>query len=148
MIIHPLLHEIGRLYLDDKEQNRFSREAERILLHSIDDDAIEPWRKLSHDYFPVLHLGGGATRDAIRLVCQLDEVFRHLQPSIAKIFTRFTVPGISSLESCYFCFAVVHIVRVCNLGSIEEIKGIPLLIECLDLELRRVDILKRDDMSM
>jgi hypothetical protein len=146
LTIHPLLHEIGRLYLDEQEQIRYSKEAECILWHSIDDDADKPWRVLNQKYFPILYLGGGATRNAVRLVSQLDEVFRHLRPTLRRIFPNNAIPEIGHLQSYYYCFALVYLTRVLG-ASVESLTSLH-LIDCLYIELERLELLRREDMTV
>ena len=151
--VHPLLHEIGRLYLDTEQQERFAEQAECILWHSIDDDANKPWRKLNEEYFPVLHSGGGATTNIPRFISQLDEVFRHLQSVMTSAFKDHMdiVSDTGHLKSYYFCLLLLFFMRAYDARTLKGFKerfaneflaGSP-----LESELKRLGLLRRQDLT-
>lgn len=155
--IHPLLHEIGRLYLDAEQQESFAEQAECILWHSIDDDANKPWRKPDQEYFPVLHIGGGATTNIPRFIAQLDEVFRHLQSVIKSAFKGNVDIGADSghLKSYYVCLLLLFLMRACGARTIKEVSKIfkdelandALVGSHLESELKRLGLLRRQDLT-
>ncbi|KAI4161038.1 MAG: hypothetical protein LQ342_005201 [Letrouitia transgressa] len=155
MAMHPLLHEIGRLYLDAEEQERFAEQAECILWHSIDDDANKPWRKSNQEYFPVLHIGGGATQNVPLFISQLDEVFRHLQSVMTLAFPDHDdiISDTGHLKSYYFCLLLLYLTRALNAKTVKEINTTysiftkHIWISRLDTELRRLGVLRRQDLT-
>lgn len=154
--IHPLLHEIGRLYLDAEQQESFAEQAECILWHSIEDDANKPWRMPDQDYFPVLHIGGGATTNIPWFIAQLDEVFRHLPSVMKSIFQDRldTIADTGHLKSYYFCLLVLFLMRASNVRTMKELSGKfkdqslgSLVGSRLQSELSRLGLLRRQDLT-
>jgi hypothetical protein len=114
LAIHPLLHEIARLYLDQATQDEFQEYAERILWHSIDDDADTCFRNnLKPKYTPMVTLAGGATTDPVRLALRLDETYRHLNAVIKKgLLEKMTeVPESGSFASLLVVFDLLYLIR-------------------------------------
>jgi hypothetical protein len=148
LIIHPLLHEIGRLYLDKETREQYALAAECILWHSVDDDACKTLRAVNQPYRPVLYLANGATSNAALLVSRLDEVFRHLRPCFIELFGNgLVLPEIGTFESVYFCFIAAYFIRC---GRLQNLSGLDrfALIACFEGELRKMALLRRQDMTM
>ncbi|RPA74027.1 hypothetical protein BJ508DRAFT_41320 [Ascobolus immersus RN42] len=117
LAIHPLLHEIARLYLEEPERLEFAGYAQKMLWHSIDDDVDECFRHVAEPiYRPMITLGGGATIDPVRLALRLDETYRHLRHFLKTVLTEkmTEVPEIGSFPSLLVCFDLLYLVRTSN----------------------------------
>jgi hypothetical protein len=104
LIVHPLLHEIARLWIEPDQREEYQRWAEAVAWHAIDDDVGRNERvgaevgqpRMAGDddddddddtqgtssvsgYRPGIILGGGLSRDPVHLVVRLDETFRHIR---------------------------------------------------------------------
>jgi hypothetical protein len=146
--IHPLLHEIARLYLDKETQDQYALDAECILWHSIDDDASKTLRSVNRPYRPVLYLANGATSDAILLVSRLDEVFRHLRPRFVELFgNQFHVPEIGRFESVYLCFIAAYFLRSSRTRALSKLERLTVG-SIFEGELMKMAMLRRQDMTM
>lgn len=146
--IHPLLHEIARLYLDKTTQDQYALDAECILWHSIDDDASKTLRSVNQQYRPVLYLANGATTDAILLVSRLDEVFRHLRSRFVELFgDRFCIPEIGRFESVYLCFIAAYFLRSGHARTLSKLETFRVG-SCFEGELMKMAMLRRQDMTM
>lgn len=151
--LHPLLHEIGRLYLDARQQESFAEQAECILWHSIDDDANKPWREPNQQYFPVLHSGGGATTNIPLFISRLDEVSRHLQSLMISAFKDHIdiVSDTGHLKSYYLCLLLLFLMRACDARTLKEFREkskLGSIVEShLKSELNRLGLLRRQDLT-
>lgn len=117
LYIHPLLHEIARLYLPEDEQEKHATSAQRILWHSIDDDADECVRDPDNpQYSPMITLAGGATIEPVRLALRLDETYRHLSDYLKKLLQEkmAEVPEVGTFASLLVCFDLLYLVRTAS----------------------------------
>jgi NB-ARC domain len=162
--LHPLLHEVARLWLTDDEQCQYARDAECLIWHSIDDDATKAMRSEDSSYSPIFTLGGGASSSAVSLALRLDEAYRHVYqfalPDLTKKlqkrgdfhdpFMQFSagLPEVGRLPSLYFCFILVFLLRVNEVNCVSKLVPCRINWDFFTEELRKLDLLRRKDLSM
>jgi hypothetical protein len=172
ILLHPLVHEVARLWLPDSEYRVVQRDVECMVWHSIDDDAHKVVRTPNTEYVPVILLGGGASTNPVRVALHLDEAYRHVHPhALVEFFQQSTneagahlrgskygyrmdidfptgIPIPGDLQGLYFNFVVLFLLRFHQVNNVSDLTSRYINWHFFVAELQRLQALRRKELTL